>query len=789
MVVKFRMMVMRLRYIIYMLLFLTLSCVKEQEELVVPDGEVTATISYTVVVHGSQATRASIDGDFGIGKYIFQTGDRLFIVDAATGGTNLYGVLTLSEGADTYSGTFEGTLNCVGGFSPIDGTELSATLVGVGQDEAEAPATPFFTISGDKVTAVNYPDEVPYSANLEDYVKKYSNFTSSSTFGAKSFTLEQQTVFLNFSLSHIAKACLTDPSATEIGVSIKSGEPLTTVRTFTGIPLSGGNDYVANASFTGIFKTTDNIQSGQICVEDCTIPITSDDYDGNFAADQTLVANKYYSVTRSFDPHWDGFKIKATQASTSITFNYSVQFSRDNGSSWTTYSEPLSMNAGEELCVKGTIAAFDGTNPLFTSGDNLCTISGNVGSLLGVGATPAYAFTGATKINIENGKAATLLPSTDLTASCYKEMFKGCTSLSVPPTLPATTLAASCYESMFEGCTKLASLPESFLPAGGEGGGSLAASCYKAMFKGCTGLTAFPELPATTLAESCYESMFENCTNNKLTAFPDGYVLPAGAPGEGGEPVGSLAASCYKAMFKGCTKLTALPSGLLPAKTVEAAAYYQMFNGCSALITPVTTLPATTLKGQCYYQMFQNCTKLKSAPSFPGEKGTLTGIQQCYQMFDECRALKTASGKLFTADTQLTEECFHGLFRHCYALDTVPEGFLPSLLMAKWCYRGMFEGAAFTEGPVLPATTLVNECYRFMFNTCTSLNKITCLATNPNKGAFTTNWVGGGVPSGGTFYKNASTQDDTGPDATKWPHGNSGIPSGWTVTDYVAPAP
>lgn len=768
---------------------MTLSCVKEQEELVVPDGAVTATIPYTAIVHGSQATRASIDGPFGTGRYIFQAGDQLFVVDAGTGGTNLYGVLTLIEGADTYSGTFEGTLSCVGGFFPTDGTELSATLVGVGQDEAEAPATPFFTISGDKVTAVNYPSSIAYEAGgLAEYVKKYSNFTSTSTYGAKSFTLTQQTVFVNFSLSHIAKACLTNPSATEIGVSIKSGDPLTTVRTFTGIPLTGGNDYVANASFTGIFKTTDVISSGQICVEDCTIPITSDDFDGNFAADQTLVANKYYSVTRSFDPHWDGFKIKATQVSTSISFKYTVQFSRDNGSSWTTYSESLSMNAGEELCVKGTIAAFDGTNPLFTA-DKACTIYGNIGSLLDVGASPAYAFTGSTNINIETGQAATLLPSTDLSASCYKEMFKGCTSLTIPPTLPATTLAASCYESMFEGCTKLASLPESFLPAGGEGGGSLAASCYKAMFKGCTGLTAFPELPATTLAESCYESMFENCTNNKLTAFPDGYVLPAGAPGEGGEPVGSLAVSCYKAMFKGCTKLKALPENLLPAKTVEESAYYQMFNGCYALISPVASLPATTLKGQCYYQMFQNCKALTSAPSFPGEKGTLTGSQQCYQMFDECKALKTASGKLFTSDTQLTQECFHGMFRHCSGLDTVPSDFLPSLLLAKWCYRGMFEQAKFVDAPILPATTLVEECYRFMFNTCTQLQSITCLATNPNNGAYTSSWVGGGVPSGGTFYKDASTKDNDGSDATKWPRGNNGIPSGWTAPDYVAPTP
>lgn len=676
MVVRFKMMAMRLRYFIYILLFLTLSCVKEKDVLVT-GGAVTATIPYTVVVHGSQATRASIDGPFGTGEYIFQEGDRLFIVYEEESVTKLYGVLTLIEGADTYSGTFEGTLSCVGGFSPTNDTELSATLVG--------PNAVLYTISDDKITATTYPSSIAYEVGgLAEYVKKYSHFTSSSTFGAKNFTLTQQTVFVNFNIEHIAKACLTNSSATEIGISIKSGEPLTTVRTFTDIPWAGGNDYIGNVSFTGIFKADDDIRSGQICVEDSSI--TSADYEGNFAPDQTLAANKYYSVTRSFDPHWDGFKIKATQASTSISFNYTVQFSRDNGSSWTTYSESLSMNAGEELCVKGTIAAFDGTNPLFTA-DKACTIYGNIGSLLDVGASPAYAFTGSTKINIETGQAATLLPSTDLSASCYKEMFKGCTSLTIPPTLPATTLAASCYESMFEGCTKLASLPDSFLPAGGEGGGSLAASCYKAMFKGCTGLTAFPELPATTLAESCYESMFENCTNNKLTAFPDGYVLPAGAPGEGGEPVGSLAVSCYKAMFKGCTKLgpesKPLPSGLLPARILTMSCYDEMFRGCTALKSlPEGFLPAG------------------------GEEGS-----------------------------SLAVGCYRQMFMGCSSLDSVPSNLLPATTLANGCYANMFNGCSKLEtAPELNATVPAPGCYFSMFRYCSKLNYLKCAL---QKGNFT----------------------------------------------------
>ncbi|MBR3406269.1 MAG: hypothetical protein IKG92_05160 [Bacteroidales bacterium] len=283
--------------------------------------------------------------------------------------------------------------------------------------------------------------------------------------------------------------------------------------------------------------------------------------------------------------------------------------------------------------------------------------------------------------------------------------------------------------------------------------------------------------PRTAIpTEYAFQGAFKNCTWLRLK---EDHKLKLSAS--------TLAKGCYKAMFMGCTGLTKLPYDLLPAMAVEEEAYYQMFKDCSALTTPPTTLPATTLKDKCYYQMFQNCKALTSAPSFPGEKGTISGTQNCFQMFDECTSLKTANGKLFTADTQLTDECFHGLFRHCYALNNVPEDFLPSLHMAKWCYRGLFEGAAFTEGPKLPATELVDECYRFLFNSCKNLNTIRCNAANPNNGSYTTNWVGGGVPtsSGFTFYKNSTTTVNSGTDETKWPRGASGIPNNWEVENYT----
>ena len=79
-----------------------------------------------------------------------------------------------------------------------------------------------------------------------------------------------------------------------------------------------------------------------------------------------------------------------------------------------------------------------------------------------------------------------------------------------------------------------------------------------------------------------------------------------------------------------------------------------------------------------------------------------------------------------------------------------------------------------TTAPVLPATTLTQDCYNTMFYNCTRLNSITCLATNISASGCTNWWVLG-VASSGTFVKNAAMND--------WTTGANGIPSGWTVVD------
>lgn len=364
------------------------------------------------------------------------------------------------------------------------------------------------------------------------------------------------------------------------------------------------------------------------------------------------------------------------------------------------------------------------------------------------------------------------LPATSLADSCYEGMFYGCTNLTTAPALPATTLAVSCYNEMFDGCTSLTQAPE--LPAT-----NLANYCYTNMFYGCTSLETAPELPATSLFDSCYSSMFECCTS--LSQAPE---LPAT----------TLTNYCYHRMFYGCTSLASVPE--LPATTLADYCYNQMFYGCEGL-TQAPALPATTLVSSCYKEMFFGCISLASAPELPAT----TLADNCYnQMFYGCEGLSTAPALLATtlADscyysmfygctsltaaptmraTTLAGNCYRQMFQGCTSLTTAPT--LSATILECSCYQSMFEECtSLTKAPNLPATMLTSACYKNMFYGCRNLNKVTCLATDISATDCTKDWLSG-VAITGTFINSA--------DILGWSTGTSGIPSGWTVVNYVAP--
>ena len=214
----------------------------------------------------------------------------------------------------------------------------------------------------------------------------------------------------------------------------------------------------------------------------------------------------------------------------------------------------------------------------------------------------------------------------------------------------------------------------------------------------------------------------------------------------------------------------------LPATTLTQYCYHGLFYGCSNL-TKAPELPATTLAFYCYAHMFSNCTHLTTAPALP----VTTLATSCYRsMFQGCTSLTTAPA---LPATTLASSCYTDMFQGCTSLTTAPAA-LPATTLADYCYQQMFYGCtSLTTAPILPATELKTQCYYCMFLNCLKLNSVICLATDISASNCTGSWLNG-VAASGTFYK-ASTM-------SSWPVGPqgtygivSGIPSNWTVENYV----
>lgn len=413
------------------------------------------------------------------------------------------------------------------------------------------------------------------------------------------------------------------------------------------------------------------------------------------------------------------------------------------------------------------------------------------------------------------------LPATTLSPGCYSHMFSGCQSLTEAPELPATTLANLCYYGMFEGCQSLTKAPE--LPAT-----TLATSCYYHMFEGCQSLKEAPELPATTLSGGCYSGMFVGCgslnkvrckmpstisaediptyTGTGANAWLDGVSAtgtfytnsdanwPSGASGiptswnrvnvdditkpltfratqdgssvtltKFGSPVGAFQTSRDGGnTWVNYTTGTAIALNTGDEVSFRAKAdrtsvqnynnhfYFEMTGKIEAWHNVMSMYRTSdfatynTVGEFAFSNFFRDCTSLTKAPALPA--------------------------------TTLAGSCYYRMFGWCQSLTKAPA--LPATTLAYSCYGYMFlDCQSLTKAPVLPATTLANECYKGMFSGCRSLKEVRISATTTATDALK-NWLEN-VAATGDFYCD--------PNATIFPSGASGIPSGWTrrnIADY-----
>ena len=117
------------------------------------------------------------------------------------------------------------------------------------------------------------------------------------------------------------------------------------------------------------------------------------------------------------------------------------------------------------------------------------------------------------------------------------------------------------------------------------------------------------------------------------------------------------------------------------------------------------------LKGNCMSMLFGD----NAADNY-----SLSGKNYAfYELFYNCSNIVNVSSNFLPATT-LTDYCYQYMFYRCSRLATAPA--LPATTLADYCYRYMFYGCtSLTTAPALPAIDLANYCYQYMFYGCSSL--------------------------------------------------------------------
>ena len=297
-------------------LLLCTSCSSDDltTDRVAPVAPVGKVIHYTATVGEGDETRATLNESK---KYVFQAGDKLVIT-----GTDISGELTLATGAGTASATFSGDLTYEGSGTPADDLTLNAVL-----ESTSKPNDMTLTYA-----SAEYPSTAIASASTDiaarqAAVEKYSYFTATSTYADRSFTVSQQTSFLDFTVTFEDGTT----SETEFTIDIKNGGE--TVRTGSVTTATESDKVVAHfvaAMPKGTVMSSATVQLGSKAAI-------------SFGGSTTLAANKIYNISKTVAASGSGGSAPAGALSGkfSVSDTKKVYFSKGNlqatydGTSWT----------------------------------------------------------------------------------------------------------------------------------------------------------------------------------------------------------------------------------------------------------------------------------------------------------------------------------------------------------------------------------------------------------------------------------------------------------------------
>ena len=330
-----------LRFILLFILALAISCAREpgvQHEIAVADAQGMKTIHMLVTASGAKQTRATVNGE---SQYIFESGDRLFVQETDSGDTLLFGILTMISGAGNTTALFEGDLYCNEEFDASSSTNIKVTLI--------SSSDLIHTVEGGKVISTIYPANNS-AQSLEEAVRKFSDFTCSSTLASRSFSLTQNSSFVS---CNVAMSLEDMPANTQVETNLISGSNSLWSGTLTATESNGISVIGVVLAFPG---DEIELETPELTIEWTDGSSVQQNRSFVDLADGTLLAaNHHYTISRSSFVY-SGFRIKPKYASATITdFKYkdaTVQFSLNAGATWSNCSElelPLTLNSGDSI--------------------------------------------------------------------------------------------------------------------------------------------------------------------------------------------------------------------------------------------------------------------------------------------------------------------------------------------------------------------------------------------------------------------------------------------------------
>lgn len=140
------------------------------------------------------------------------------------------------------------------------------------------------------------------------------------------------------------------------------------------------------------------------------------------------------------------------------------------------------------------------------------------------------------------------------------------------------------------------------------------------------------------------------------------------------------------------------------------------------------------LPDYCFSKLFSNSLAIYDASQLELTP-KLSSIGLYMGMFQSCTSLVTSPQKIYLTD--MSTDCCRTMFYKCSSLVNIPETWCPNVTelgyyvytssgsktwkMAEKCFMSCFRETAIEKLPQLPATTLANTCYGYMFAGCNGL--------------------------------------------------------------------